>query len=597
MILNIPEIHEKIYAHLRKNHSNLRFRLRQDIPRNKQKLLDGFWFWGDERTLQISFWRGSDGYQKTYMMGWSWWFEEPKGYVFFVGRDSDIRAKHFEKAVEVLSQEKELKLTFEKDKGKAVWRAKIDAGEPIASLDLFIKSIYPKIDDYFNQNPLPKSDNDVDENGGNLKDYNIKITDAYFNKSVAVIDSFRNKLKEVSLVEKKVKNPLPVSIQRIFVSNYQGIENLELLNLPRNAQWIFITGENGFGKTSLLKAIATGLVDTQFLYGNQSDIQIAFFCKDKNIAHRVFNPMKLGEEIAEDEVNEDEVATEDNTDMVAPSKETIPPIAMYGVTRISNKYSTIIPKSVTQSLFENEAIFYDIQNELKIIEKRDNKRFEMLKNALTTIIPSLEDISIDKKGENVFYKEKDNSQLVTLDKLGAGLQGTVNLIGDIVKRLEAFDYNKKAEKLEDLIGIVLIDEIDANLHPNYQYEIPQLLSKVFPKVQFIAITHSPIPLLGAMKLNPVVLTVTRDIENGIQVQRWDNKIDLDVLMPNAILSSPIFNFETLFSTAFNEKKQRIRTEDYYNDVVYHNRLQKDLDDLAGTEREDELLNFLKSKNN
>jgi predicted ATP-binding protein involved in virulence len=581
--MNISELHSKIYLHLRKNYPNLRFRLRQDIPRNKQKLLDGYWFWEDDKSLQLSFWKGADSTLQTYTIGWSWRFDTSEASMFFVARDSDIRAEYFKNAIFHLEKINELKFT--KNRSQPFWHAILKDNDPIKALDYFINHIYTEINKYLKDNPLSKTD----DSGSN---FDFNISEKYFDKSISAIESYRTKINIVNETLSNIKNKLPFALKRLYVSNYQGIENLELYNLPQSAQWIFITGENGFGKTSLLKAIAAGLVG---IGDSMSDIQVTFHSNSVIVNHRVYNPMKLVVD-GEEELIEDIEAMEDTTWLLAPKSETIPPIAMYGVTRISNKYSTIIPQNREQSLFENEAIFYDIQNELKIVEKRDTKRFEMLKDAFKTIIPNIEDITIDKKGANVFYKEKDNQERVTLDKLGAGLQGTINLVGDIIKRLESFTVNEKTKKLSDLVGFVLIDEIDANLHPKYQYELPQLLTKVFPKVQFIAITHSPIPLLGAMKFKPVVLTVTRDFENGIQVERWDDKIDLETLMPNAILSSPIFNFETLFSTAFNQKKQRIRTENYYDDVVYHNRLDKDLNELAHSEKEDELLNFLKSKN-
>ena len=46
-------------------------------------------------------------------------------------------------------------------------------------------------------------------------------------------------------------------------------------------------------------------------------------------------------------------------------------------------------------------------------------------------------------------------------------------------------------------GIVLIDEIDMHLHPKWQWNIINALQKVFPNVQFIAATHSPILFASA----------------------------------------------------------------------------------------------------
>jgi hypothetical protein len=51
-------------------------------------------------------------------------------------------------------------------------------------------------------------------------------------------------------------------------------------------------------------------------------------------------------------------------------------------------------------------------------------------------------------------------------------------------------------KLDDVNGIVLIDEIDLHLHGNLQKDILPKMIKLFPKIQFIITTHSPMFLLG-----------------------------------------------------------------------------------------------------
>ena len=56
--------------------------------------------------------------------------------------------------------------------------------------------------------------------------------------------------------------------------------------------------------------------------------------------------------------------------------------------------------------------------------------------------------------------------------------------------------NSSLSSLEDISGMVIIDEIDLHLHIDFQKNLlPQLL-KLFPKVQFIITTHSPLFLLG-----------------------------------------------------------------------------------------------------
>lgn len=44
----------------------------------------------------------------------------------------------------------------------------------------------------------------------------------------------------------------------------------------------------------------------------------------------------------------------------------------------------------------------------------------------------------------------------------------------------------------DVTGVVLIDEVDAHLHPTWQTRIGQWFTKYFPNIQFIVTTHSPL---------------------------------------------------------------------------------------------------------
>jgi len=47
-------------------------------------------------------------------------------------------------------------------------------------------------------------------------------------------------------------------------------------------------------------------------------------------------------------------------------------------------------------------------------------------------------------------------------------------------------------KIKNPSGVVLIDEIDAHLHPEWQREIGFWLKRHFPKIQFLVTSHSPL---------------------------------------------------------------------------------------------------------
>ncbi|MDY6994466.1 MAG: AAA family ATPase, partial [Pseudomonadota bacterium] len=185
---------------------------------------------------------------------------------------------------------------------------------------------------------------------------------------------------------------------------------------------------------------------------------------------------------------------------------------------------------------------------------------------------------------------------IEYEQLASGIRSIVAMAGDIYLRLSDAQQKihnsllKKTglEKPNDddsiyapqaLFGIVIIDELDLHLHPKWQRELPTLLSKVFPNVQFIASTHSPIPVLGAPP-HSILLKVERTLESGIEVERLtalEEKISN--LLPNAILTSPIFDLEDFFPIT-HDSDEPIETADNYPTILEKEVLDKELCRLA-----------------
>lgn len=78
-----------------------------------------------------------------------------------------------------------------------------------------------------------------------------------------------------------------------------------------------------------------------------------------------------------------------------------------------------------------------------------------------------------------------------LDEMSDGYKNTLSMIGDIAYRMAVLNPQLGEEILKKTPGIVLIDEIDLHLHPEWQQTILRDLQNVFPKVQFIVTSHAP----------------------------------------------------------------------------------------------------------
>ena len=105
------------------------------------------------------------------------------------------------------------------------------------------------------------------------------------------------------------------------------------------------------------------------------------------------------------------------------------------------------------------------------------------------------------------------------------------LLADLARRLQVIQPDAE---LADIPGIVLIDEIDLHLHPNWQRLIVPTLTRIFKRCQFIVTTHSP-QVLGEIKSGRI-LVLYQNRQGGIECRRSrsafgrdSNELLLDVL--------------------------------------------------------------------
>lgn len=108
--------------------------------------------------------------------------------------------------------------------------------------------------------------------------------------------------------------------------------------------------------------------------------------------------------------------------------------------------------------------------------------------------------SIEQGG--VLFKTKDFSQPII--NLSTGYRAVLSMIMELAYRTVVLNPTIDAE-LRNLEGIVMIDEIDAHLHPIWQWRIIDALRNTYPAVQFIIATHSPIILASVQEANIIKL--------------------------------------------------------------------------------------------
>lgn len=91
----------------------------------------------------------------------------------------------------------------------------------------------------------------------------------------------------------------------------------------------------------------------------------------------------------------------------------------------------------------------------------------------------------------IFVTPSGKKEKLQFRQLSDGYRNIIGMVADIAYRCIKLNPHLGEQAVKETPGIVLIDEIDLHLHPNWQRRIVDDLKNTFPNIQFVATTHSP----------------------------------------------------------------------------------------------------------
>ena len=125
---------------------------------------------------------------------------------------------------------------------------------------------------------------------------------------------------------------------------------------------------------------------------------------------------------------------------------------------------------------------------LKTVEKAICRSFERISGAKNTSLF----FDLDTHRLVLEFENADGiQQKFAMDEMSDGYKNTLSMIGDIAYRMAVLNPILGDQVLEKTPGVVLIDEIDLHLHPQWQQTILGDLHAIFPEIQFIVSSHAP----------------------------------------------------------------------------------------------------------
>lgn len=146
--------------------------------------------------------------------------------------------------------------------------------------------------------------------------------------------------------------------------------------------------------------------------------------------------------------------------------------------------------------------------------------------------------------------------------LSSGYKSILYLLFSIIKEIE-FRFKEHQLKAEDFDGIILIDEVEVHLHPEWQERIINVLCDTFKNAQFIVTTHSP-HVIQAAEPNEIIalhhdensnVSVRDDIETGeYGFKGWTvEEILYDVMGMKTLRTELYLNYQREFGKAVDEE--------------------------------------------
>jgi hypothetical protein len=389
-------------------------------------------------------------------------------------------------------------------------------------------------------------------------------------------------------------------VSRVTLQNIRGFESLDFdLGRPDGtyAGWTVFTGDNGSGKSALLKAIALGLAgrDTARAlqpglqgwirkdakpYQGSIQLEIAPHPEDDSFVEGGRTPKSTFSARLELQNGERDARLEPANAHKTPVRSIWAADAsgwfscgygpfrrVFGHSPEAARLMAVPATARFVTMFEESASLAEVDQWMRNLKHKEFEGKSDEKKQLALLLEVLCDdlmpnqITVDRvDSDGLWLKDRNGVQLSWRD-MSDGYRSAVALLADILRHLIAaygmkglFDHGPGNKVRILRSGVVLIDEVDAHLHPEWQRELGFWLVRHFPNLQFLVTSHSPLICQAA---SPNGLFVLPEPGSDESPRALTNEEHAKVIAsrPDTILLSPAFGLQNTRSPLAVEKRR------------------------------------------
>lgn len=328
-----------------------------------------------------------------------------------------------------------------------------------------------------------------------------------------------------------------MKINTIEIQNFKGF-NKKCFSF--NPNMTVLIGDNGTGKTSILDALSfvlgtfflgiTGIPNRSLKQSEKRRVMVSPESFEIQLPFKIIVQHTLaGEEYNwfrdTDKATGGSTSYKNAKELIDKAKELtvkvregqeiqLPLIAYFGTTRLSEKHerlpyakqgsrldgysSALEPSSFQRKFLEWFKTFED--SKLKF--NKDDTLYKAFTSTITSMVSNWKNIHFSWEADDMLG-QLDNGEWMPFEMLSDGYKNIVRLSADIAYRAIKLNPHLGENAVKETEGVVLIDEIDMHLHPNWQKTVISDLKRTFPKIQFIVTTHSPF-IVQSLKADEII---------------------------------------------------------------------------------------------